>query len=185
MARITLIVGGSRSGKSDYARTRAESLVGPRLFLATAPPLDDEMRDRIAAHRQARSTLNWETLEEYSDIVPRLRNAEKYNVILVDCLTLWLNNLIHEAALRGKSTTEQNAPALCEELLHACAGLSGSVFLVANEVGMGIIPDNPLARTFRDLAGRCNQLIAAAADEVILVSCGIPVFLKGGSNGIS
>lgn len=179
MAKIIFVVGGSRSGKSEYARNRAETLTGPRGFLATCPPLDEEMRARIEAHRLARSAAQWETIEEYGDIIPTLKKVAKtYSVILIDCLTLWLSNVMNASAEQDRLVTENDAPVICEGLIKACAQSDGHVFLVANEVGMGIVPENPLARRFRDLAGRCNQLLAAAADEVILVSCGIPVFLK-------
>ncbi|RJP19763.1 MAG: bifunctional adenosylcobinamide kinase/adenosylcobinamide-phosphate guanylyltransferase [Candidatus Abyssobacteria bacterium SURF_5] len=183
MAKIILIVGGSRSGKSEYARARAESLPGPRMFLATCPPLDEEMRARIAAHHRARAECGWETVEEYGDIICALRSgANKYNVALVDCLTLWLNNLMREADARGEKITEKDISSRCRDIVEVCAKMSGYIFFVANEVGMGIVPDNPASRRFRDLAGRCNQSLAASADEVILVSCGIPLHLKGGAN---
>jgi adenosylcobinamide kinase/adenosylcobinamide-phosphate guanylyltransferase len=184
LAKITLIVGGSRSGKSDYARRRAESLPGPRLFVATCPPLDEEMRARIADHRLARSASEWDTIEEFGDLIAAIERATgKYQVILVDCLTLWLNNLMNEANADGREMTEKDIALICEQLVRTCARLSGSVLFIANEVGMGIVPDNRAARRFRDLAGRCNQVMAGAADEVVLVSCGIPLFLKGGGDG--
>jgi adenosylcobinamide kinase/adenosylcobinamide-phosphate guanylyltransferase len=183
MAKIILIVGGSRSGKSEYARRRAEALAGSRLLLATCPPLDEEMCARIAAHRLARAESGWDTVEEFGNIVPALRQyTDTYNVILVDCLTLWLSNLMQDSAAQGRPITEDDAPDLCSELVDACAESRGHVFLVANEVGMGIVPENSLARQFRDLAGRCNQLLAASADEAVLVCCGIPLFLKRSKN---
>jgi adenosylcobinamide kinase/adenosylcobinamide-phosphate guanylyltransferase len=142
------------------------------------------MRARIAAHRLARSASEWDTVEEFGDLVASIERATgKYRVVLVDCLTLWLNNLMSEANADGREMTEKDISPICERLVRTCARLTGSVILVSNEVGMGIVPDNPAARRFRDLAGRCNQSMAGAADEVVLVSCGIPLFLKGGGHG--
>jgi adenosylcobinamide kinase/adenosylcobinamide-phosphate guanylyltransferase len=151
------------------------------MFLATCPPVDEETAERIRAHRLARSEKEWDTVEEFTNIVSVLRNSKgKYQIILVDCLTLWLNNLIFSP---GTTLTEETTAGLCRDLIDTCSGLSGYIFFVANEVGMGIVPDNPISRRFRDVAGRCNQLIAAAADEVILMICGIPLWLKGGDGG--
>lgn len=178
MAKIILITGGSRSGKSDYALRLAGAVPGRRAFVATCPPMDEEMRERIRKHQQARSESDWETIEETIDLRKAIEKTCKYDVALVDCLTLWINNLIYETEQKQQKITEEIIIGLCGKLVEACREHPGDVILVTNEVGMGIVPDNPLARLFRDLAGRCNQIMAAAADEVILIVCGLPLKLK-------
>jgi adenosylcobinamide kinase/adenosylcobinamide-phosphate guanylyltransferase len=181
MARVILVTGGSRSGKSSYAQRIGEGLDGPRAFVATCPVLDDEMAERVRKHQLERQSSDWKTLEETVDLAGALRGArDSYKVVLVDCLSLWINNLMHEAQVEGEGLTEDDIAHRCRELLDACDELSGTVIFVTNEVGMGIVPDNPASRLFRDLAGRCNQAMAAGADKVTLVSCGLPLHLKKG-----
>jgi adenosylcobinamide kinase/adenosylcobinamide-phosphate guanylyltransferase len=178
MGRIILITGGSRSGKSEYARTLAESLPGRRAFIATCPPVDEETRERIRKHREARSKSQWDTVEEPIDLSGAIRDAADYDILLVDCLTLWVSNLMYAAERQGEEITEETIARRCDDLTAACDDHSGSVILVTNEVGMGIVPENAVARRFRDLAGRCNQLVAAKAGEVTLLACGLPLNLK-------
>ena len=178
MAKIILVTGGSRSGKSSYAQRLAEGMDGPRAFLATCPVIDDEMAERILKHRKARSEADWDTIEEAVDLAGALRNACKYNVVLVDCLTLWINNLMYESECKAEKITEDDIARACREVLDACSGLSGTVIFVTNEVGMGIVPGDHLSRCYRDFVGICSQTIAAAADGVTLLACGIPMFLK-------
>ena len=178
MARIVLITGGGRSGKSSYARKMAEDLPGPRAFVATCPVLDEEMQDRVREHQKARRRSEWHTIEETIDLAGVLAEAPEYQVVLVDCLTLWINNLMYEAEKAGRQIDEDEIAGRARDLLCACAKRSGTVIFVSNEVGMGIIPENAPARRYRDLAGRCNQVVAAAADVVILVVCGTPLSLK-------
>ena len=178
MAEITLVTGGCRSGKSRYAREIAESLPGPRVFVATCPLLDDEMRTRIDRHRQEREAAGWDTIEETTDLAGTIRGAADYDVILVDCLTLWVNNLMYEAGEQDRELTEDDMVEQANRLLEACGQRHGTVLFVTNEVGMSIVPENALARRYRDLIGRCNQTIAAHSDVVALVSCGIPLELK-------
>lgn len=178
MAEIILVTGGARSGKSDYAQRRAESLSGPKAYLATCPVIDEEMAERCRKHQQARSQAAWDTIEEERDIAGILKTDKAHKVILVDCLTLWVNNLIYESQQNGRSMTEEDITEKCQVLLTACAMFTGTIIFVTNEVGMGIVPDNSLGRIFRDIAGRCNQLIAASADEVIFMVSGIPLHLK-------
>jgi adenosylcobinamide kinase/adenosylcobinamide-phosphate guanylyltransferase len=178
MGRIVLVTGGSRSGKSAYAQKLGETLRPPRTFIATCPVLDDEMRERIRKHQQARAAHDWQTVEETANLAEAVRGAKASHVVLVDCLSLWVNNLMYEAQLAGNSVTEDEISRRCQEVLAACAEVSGTVIFVTNEVGMGIIPENALARRFRDLAGRCNQVMAAKADAVTLMVAGLPVELK-------
>lgn len=178
MGDIILITGGSRSGKSALAQKRAEELPGPRAYVATCPVIDPEMEARIRKHREARHGKGWETIEETVDLAGVIRRAGECRLLLVDCLTLWINNLLYEAERRGERFTEETAAERCRELIAAATAFPGTVIFVTNELGMGIIPENETARRFRDVAGRCNQEIAAAAQTVTLVVSGIPLELK-------
>lgn len=178
MAKIILITGGCRSGKSALAQKMAEALPGPRAYVATCPVIDAEMEVRIRKHREARRGKGWETIEETVDLAGVIRRAGAYRVLLVDCLTLWQNNLLYEAERRGGALTEAEAAECGRDLIAACGMFSGTVIFVTNEVGMGIVPENEQARRFRDIVGRCNQQIAAAAGTVTLVFSGIPLTLK-------
>ncbi len=169
-----LITGGARSGKSSYAQQLAERLPGPRLYLATAEVRDQEMAARVARHRQERGR-EWDaTREEPLELLAALRQvASDYRVVLVDCLTLWLTNLFF--------ARRENQDEVLQEVAHLARYLPSCptrLIMVTNELGLGIVPENPLARKFRDLAGRSNQLLAAACREVYLVCCGLPLKLK-------
>jgi len=167
---ILLITGGARSGKSRYAEARAASLGSRRLYIATAEAGDEEMAQRIAAHRKRRGEA-WTTVEEPVRLTETLLEARHCaDCALVDCLTLWLSNLLFHH--------EKNIEEKIEALAQALPRLDFSVVLVTNEVGAGIVPDNPLARRFRDLAGWTNQRLAAVADEVVLMVAGIPMIVK-------
>ena len=164
----TLVLGGARSGKSTFA----ESLITDGLYLATAQVLDGEMADRVRIHRERRGD-SWTTLEEPLDLVGALQaNATPNRPILVECLTLWLSNLLG---------AERDTEAETRTLVEALTGLGGPVVLVSNEVGLGIVPENQLARTFMDAAGRLNQAVAGVADRVVFVAAGLPLNLKGGN----
>jgi adenosylcobinamide kinase / adenosylcobinamide-phosphate guanylyltransferase len=178
MARIVLVTGGCRSGKSAYAQQLAESLPSPRLFVATCPVTDDEMRRRIEQHRQARRDRGWETVEEQVDLAGVFRRHAEQSVLLVDCVTLWVNNLMYDAERESRPLSEADVAERCEEMLAAADGCRGTVSFVTNEVGLGVVPENAQARLYRDLIGRANQTIAARADAVTLVCCGIPLHLK-------
>lgn len=178
MAEITLISGGCRSGKSAYAQQLAESLPPTRLYVATSPVTDDEMERRIELHRQARRDRGWETIEEQLDLTGVFRSHAEHNVLLVDCVTLWINNLMYDAERRSLQITEDDVAERCGPMLDAARACRGNVIFVTNEVGWGIVPENALARRYRDLVGRANQIIAARADAVTLVCCGIPMHLK-------
>ncbi len=180
MSRIVLITGGGRSGKSAYAQNLAESLRGNRVYVATCPVMDDELAERVRKHKEARSRRQWVTIEEPVALADVLHQATSYQVVLVDCLTLWVNNLMYHAEQSGEALTEEDISDRCRDVLTACSESDGTVIFVTNEVGMGIVPDNPLSRRYRDLAGRCNQEIAARADDVTLMVCGLPLHLKQG-----
>ncbi|HRO16242.1 MAG TPA: bifunctional adenosylcobinamide kinase/adenosylcobinamide-phosphate guanylyltransferase [Paracoccus sp. (in: a-proteobacteria)] len=171
MNRITLITGGARSGKSRLAE--AETLArrpadGSAAYLATAEARDAEMAARIAAHR-ARRGPEWEDIAAPLALAQALDDSDGRGPRLVDCLTLWLTNLM----LGG-----HDIDAATDALLAALARQRDPVVIVTNEVGLGIVPDNALARAFRDAAGLLNQRVAAVADRVVLVACGLPLVLK-------
>jgi adenosylcobinamide kinase/adenosylcobinamide-phosphate guanylyltransferase len=178
MAEIILVTGGSRSGKSSWALARAEEIPGPRLYLATCPVIDPEMDERVRKHQEERRGKGWETIEETIDLAGVIRRHGDGRTILVDCLTLWINNLMFEREKQGGALTEEDITEYCRDIATTCRKISGSVFFVTNEVGMGIVPDNETARRFRDIAGRCNQQMAGTADRVILLVSGIPLHIK-------
>lgn len=182
MARIILITGGTRSGKSEYARETAEALPGARAFVATCLADDEEMSQRIKKHQQARLKAGWQTIEEPLELADTLRKAEDFEVVLVDCLTLWISNLMYEAREQENGLVEEDIAGKAGELVKVCSGRRGTIIFVTNEVGSGIVPENSVARLYRDLVGRCNQIIAEGADEVTLIACGLPVNLKKGRN---
>ncbi len=165
---VTLVLGGARSGKSAYAE-RMIIERGGGLYLATAEARDDEMAERIRQHRTRRGA-GWDTVEEPLELAATLaRIADSGRPILVDCLTLWLSNL-----MAAERTIEEEVA----ELLRCLPSLPAPVVFVSNEVGLGIVPETPLGRAFRDHAGRLNQQVAAAADRVIFLAAGLPLVLK-------
>lgn len=178
MAKVILITGGARSGKSSYAQKRAERLEGRKLFIATCPRIDPEIDDRIDKHILDRKDRNWVTIEEETSVVDIIKKEKTSDVILLDCLTLWVNNLLYSYEQKNKDVTEEIITKLCNDLMNVSVKHCGTIFFVTNEIGSGIVPENSTARRYRDLVGRCNQTIARKADEVILVSCGIPLTLK-------
>ncbi len=169
LAPVTLVLGGARSGKSRHAEAMVEGQPGPCVYLATAQAGDREMAARIAAHR-ARRGGRWSTVEEPLDVVEALSGAcGPDRAVLVDCLTLWLSNLLG---------AERPVAAECGRLLAALPELAGPVVFVSNEVGQGVVPDNALARAFVDHAGRLHQDLAAAAQRVVFMTAGLPHELK-------
>lgn len=169
MGKCTLILGGARSGKSRFAQALAEQGQGPLVYLATAGAYDVEMEERIERHQEDRGG-RWETVEEQYDLAGVIRrHSGSDTTLLVDCLTLWLSNLM---------LAEHDVGAALDGLLAALKGCDGHVILVSNEVGSGIVPETPLGRAFRDEAGRLNQRVAAQADAVALVVAGLPLWLK-------
>lgn len=165
---LVLVLGGARSGKSRHAEGLIESHPGPFRYIATAQAFDDEMRERIAEHR-ARRGRQWQTIEAPLDLADALSNAGEGHPVLVDCLTLWLTNV-----MLGGRDVDRATQHLVETLAHP----RGPWVVVANEVGLGIVPDTPLGRRFRDAAGRLNQMVAARAESVLLMVAGLPVKVK-------
>jgi len=165
----TLVLGGARSGKSRHAQALAETVPGRLAYIATAQALDDEMEARIARHREDRGP-RWMTLEAPVQLVEGIgKAAREADAVLVDCLTLWLSNLmLADAAL------QIHFDGLCR----AIAACPKPLVLVANEVGLGIVPDTPLGRRFRDEAGRLNQQVAAMVGRAVFVAAGLPLTLK-------
>lgn len=169
MADTLFVLGGARSGKSRYAQARAEALPGELIFLATGQAFDAEITDRIARHQADRGP-RWRTVEAPLDLPAAIRaEAGAGRVLLVDCLTLWASNLLF---------AERDDEAETADLVAAIGAAAGHVILVSNEVGLGIVPENALARRFRDVAGRINQAVAATAGEVMFVAAGLPLKLK-------
>jgi adenosyl cobinamide kinase/adenosyl cobinamide phosphate guanylyltransferase len=167
LARLTLVLGGARSGKSRHAESIITALPGPWVYIATAQAFDDEMRDRIAAHR-ARRAFGWNTVEAPIDLAGALTTSAECPVV-VDCLTLWLTNLV----VGGHDVT-----AAIVALDNALEARDAPTVLVANEVGLGVVPDTALGRDFRDQAGLLNQRMAARADSVLFLVAGLPMRVK-------
>jgi adenosylcobinamide kinase/adenosylcobinamide-phosphate guanylyltransferase len=174
LPQLVLVLGGARSGKSRYAERLIEGAATSATYLATAQALDGEMAERIRRHRERRaaehSRISWHTIEEPLDLVGGLADAARPDrPVLVDCLTIWLSNLM----LAGSDVAAESA-----SLVGALPALAGPIVLVANEVGLGIVPDNALARAFRDHAGQLNQAVAAIAHRVVFLAAGLPLILK-------
>ena len=168
MNRVTLVLGGARSGKSRFAEGLAREASGPKTYIATAEPFDDEMRQRIALHRQQRAGDGWSTLEAPLD--PASAIASAGGLVLLDCVTVWLGNLMHH---------ERDIRAEVAKLCAVLAGCPNEVILVSNEVGLSIVPENAMARRFRDEQGFANQRLAEVAGSVYFVAAGLPLKLKG------
>lgn len=168
-AKLTFVLGGARSGKSLYAENLVRALPSPWTYIATAQSFDSEMAARIAEHRQRRHGAGWSTVEAPFDLAGALRSIPDGQPVLVDCLTLWLTNLM---------LAEQNIAAASQELAATLTAMVSPCVLVSNEVGLGIVPDNALARTFRDHAGRLHQMLAAQSDRVVFMVAGLPMVVK-------
>jgi adenosylcobinamide kinase/adenosylcobinamide-phosphate guanylyltransferase len=171
--KLILITGGCRSGKSQFALDYANRHFRKKLYLATCEALDEEMEKRIEVHKKKRG-VDWQTVEEPIDIAEAIRQYENdAEVILLDCITLWLSNLLMRQESDDEITSEVS------RLMETVKKGQPSLIFVSNEVGMGIVPVEPLGRRFRDLAGMANQKIAEAADRVVFMVSGIPIFMKG------
>jgi adenosylcobinamide kinase/adenosylcobinamide-phosphate guanylyltransferase len=167
--QLTLVLGGARSGKSRYAEQAVMASPPPWVYVATAEPFDVEMAARIAEHRSRRGG-QWRTVEAPLDLTGAITGVPASATVLVDCLTLWLNNLMFN---------NRDIDTETQRLETALAARRAPSVLVSNEVGSGIVPDNAEARRFRDLQGRLNQRIAARADRVVLLVAGLPMVVKG------
>lgn len=171
-AKLILVTGGSRSGKSRYALERLKGAKHP-LFVATGWAGDAEMAERIARH-QAERGKEWDTVETRTQLAKALQSVSNHDAVLIDCLTLWVSNLMFEENLADSDTVLERT----DEVISVARMLKIPVFFVTNEVGCGIVPEHETARRFRDWAGWVNQRVAMAADEVILCVSGIPVRIK-------
>lgn len=167
--RVTLITGGAASGKSAFAERVVRATGKPKTYIATLQPLDDEMQAKTVRH-QAQRGEDWVTVEAPIEVAPVLLAASADQVILLDCVTLWLSNVL---------LADYDIDAACDDLLTALLNCPCDVVAVSNEVGMGIVPDNALSRKFRNAQGKLNQMIAGHADDVMTVISGLPLVLKG------
>jgi len=166
--KLTFVLGGARSGKSSHAETLVTASAAPWTYIATAQAYDEEMRERIALHRSRRGE-GWTTVDASLDLAGAIEALPDHRPVLVDCLTLWLTN--HMLA-------DRDIEAECRRLADILSRPRGPWFVVSNEVGLGIVPDNALARRFRDAAGRLNQQVAAVADNVLMMVAGLPLKVK-------
>ncbi|OUS05607.1 bifunctional adenosylcobinamide kinase/adenosylcobinamide-phosphate guanylyltransferase [Rhodobacterales bacterium 52_120_T64] len=166
---LTLILGGARSGKSAFAESLATSTNRPRAYIATSQAFDTEMEAKIAKHRLDRGP-DWQTIEAPLDIGVALAEVTAKSIVLIDCLTLWLSNQMHADA---------DIDAEVANLLTSLSATQNPVICVSNEVGMGLVPDTPLGRHFRDFQGRLNRKVAENADLAVFVAAGLPLTLKG------
>jgi len=172
--KIIFVTGGTRSGKSAFAVKEAGKLSGKKAYIATTEVLDEEMKVRVDKHRKERGS-KWQTIEEplkISELIKQI--TDKYSVIVLDCLTLWLSNLML-SGIKIENEFDKLAETLKQLKLST---LNSQLFIISNEVGMGIVPENKLARQFRDLAGTLNQKVAEISDGVYMVASGIPIKIK-------
>ncbi len=173
MKEIILVIGGCRSGKSSFALDYANRHFRQKVFLATGQALDDEMKRRISRHREARGP-DWKTIEEPKKLTEALEALRfQAEVILIDCLTLWVSNLLMD----GEG--EEQILSRVEGLIELIQKVPQSIIVVSNEVGAGIVPENKIARIFRDIVGLMNQRVAACSDTVVLTVAGLPHVIKG------
>ena len=168
LSKLTFVLGGAASGKSLYAESLVTGTGAPRVYIATGEAWDDEMRAKIAAHVDQRGP-GWRTIEAPLDLAPALASVAEQEVALLDCATMWMSN---------QMMAENDLDTETARLLDALQACKGKVVVVSNEVGMGIVPENALARRFRDTQGRLNKRLAAAADTVLFVAAGLPLTMK-------
>ncbi len=173
-----MVTGGRRSGKSGYAQRLAEKNPGGLVYIATAEARDDEMSERIKRHQSERETKRWTTIEKPLFIPTDMLFPVGSSVALFDCVTIWVSNMMESLASTDPQKTEISIVQTMKRILATFREIDGSIIFVTNEVGLGVTPDNELARVFSDIAGRVNQTIAKEADEVVLLVSGLPVKLK-------
>lgn len=176
-----LVTGGVRSGKSKFAQDLAGKLGERVIYLATAQAFDDEMEERIAKHRMHRPD-SWETIEEPIEIIPAILRRKSGDTVLLDCLTLYLTNLFFKYEKLALKEQEGVINAQIGVLAETIKRSEANIVIVTNEIGWGVVPENELARRFRDLAGWANQTIASVCEEVYLLVSGLPVRIKGGND---
>ena len=170
---IILVTGGARSGKSNFAYHLANSMGKRRAYVATAEPLDEEMKERIIKHQEERG-IGWDTIEETLDLAGILESIRgKYQVVLIDCITLWISNLLHHYENNEKSVMDH-----IKIFINNCKEVDCNLIIVSNEVGMGIVPENRLARLFRDISGKVNQMLGNRASSVYLIVSGLSLKIK-------
>lgn len=167
---LSMVYGGASSGKSYFAERLVITMGGPRHYIATAQAFDPEMEAKIAEHRADRAADGWSTIEEPKDLGAALARVPQGDAVLIDCATMWLSNLL---------LSEEDIAEQTDQMLAAIAATVGPVVIVSNETGLGIVPENALARRFRQAQGRLNCQMAARADLVVQVSVGLPLVLKG------
>ena len=173
MKEILFVIGGCRSGKSSFALDYANKQFRKKIFLATSQALDDEMERRIARHRKDRGS-DWTTIEEPTKLTETLASLKtNCEVVLIDCLTIWISNLLMDGE------TEEQIVSNTENLTEVMKKIGQSIVVVSNEVGSGIVPENKIARIYRDIAGIVNQKVAVCSDTVVLTVAGIPHVIKG------
>ena len=178
---LILITGGARSGKSRYAVELAKQKGGNVAFIATAIAGDEEMTERIRMHQTARPS-DWTTIEESINVAQAIADvASNHSTIIVDCLTLLITNLVFEPPYNEEINyeKEQKIYTAVEKIIETTKNVEATVIVISNELGMGLVPEDALARRFRDIAGRANQLMAEAADEAYVCISGIPMRIKG------
>ena len=168
---IALVLGGARSGKSSWALEYVENSYDSYIFLATAQVMDEEMANRVRLHKEARGP-KWQLREEPLEIADILESSGcNVEAVLIDCMTIWLSNVLLKKG-------EEKVPVYQNALLEALARTDQSIIIVSNEVGTGIVPEHPLGRQYRDMAGYLNQKLSAVADKVVMTVAGLPIFLK-------
>ncbi|NLW39137.1 MAG: bifunctional adenosylcobinamide kinase/adenosylcobinamide-phosphate guanylyltransferase [Peptococcaceae bacterium] len=186
--KLILVLGGARSGKSNFAEQQALRLGKRVTYIATAAIKDGEMAERVQKHR-ARRPATWETVEEEKNVIDVIRKGQKGDVFILDCVTLWLTNLLLDQCppFQDVPAPSENVPVSSKKeawileqahLLGDSVSNGADLIMVSNETGLGLVPENPLARTFRDLAGKVNQILASKADEVYFIIAGLPLRIK-------
>ena len=169
MPHLNFVVGGAASGKSAFAEKLTRAAQKPKVYIATLQPFDTEMQDKVSQHQNDRGP-DWTTIEAHLDVARPIATADPDHIILLDCVTLWLTNVI---------LAEMDVDAEIDKLVRALAAAPCDMVVVSNEVGMGIVPDNALSRKFRNAQGKINRMIAAEAETVLTVIAGLPLALKG------